>query len=95
MPLRKIKYFVDFENWRFESYLCESCFGWDVYQFEKIENGYELKFHMLAEEPVATVDDAKKRIEIWQYAEKIAPAAEGEQLMEEIVGLFSKRSDAE
>ena len=53
---------------------------------------------MLAEEPVATVDDAKKRIEIWQYAEKIAPAAEGEQLMEEIIGLLtntSEKSDTE
>lgn len=86
------KHSIVFENWLFESYLCESRFGWDVYQFEKTDNGYKLRLHMLAEEPVATVEDAKKRIEIWQYAEKIAPAEDGEQLMAEITELIKESS---
>ena len=88
------EYIVDYEDRHFESFWNEMCEAWSVYQAKLQENGkYELEVHFLCEKPIATVEDAKERVENWQYVEKIASAEDGKQLMEEIVGLFSKRSD--
>lgn len=60
------KHIIYFENWLFESYVCESRFGWDVYQFEKTDSGYKLRVHIFADEPVVTVEDAKEYVEQWR-----------------------------
>jgi hypothetical protein len=60
------EYIVDYEDRHFESFWNEDCELWSVYQAKLQENGkYELEVHFLDNKPIATVEDAKERVEFW------------------------------
>jgi hypothetical protein len=66
------EYIVDYEDRRFESYWNEMCEAWSVYQSKLQENGkYEIEVHYLGDKPIATVEDAKERVENWLKFKKI------------------------
>jgi hypothetical protein len=59
------EYIVDYEEWHFESFWNEMCEAWSVYQAKLQDGKYELEVHYLCEKPIATIEDAKERVEFW------------------------------
>ena len=60
------EYIVDYEEYHFESFWNEMCEAWSEYQSKKQDDGtYQLEVHSLGDKPVATVEDAKARVENW------------------------------
>ena len=62
---KKKEYIADYDNWHFKSYWNEFTECWSVYQYEKTENGYELRCHLFMTVPVKTTEAAKNRVENW------------------------------
>ena len=62
---KKKEYIADYDNWHFKSYWNEFTESWSVYQYEKTENGYELRCHLFMTVPVKTTEAAKDRVENW------------------------------